>query len=493
MFSLASDYEQLTLPEHISLMGSLPCEKPNKFLELLGAHIDLPTLIPRRFYERYYGSQTNKRVYSLESMLAIVLLMHFFKFANVANFAVTLALSPTLQAFCKLPVGCTPDETVLSKFKITFENDLRLFFESLSLVVMDIFDDYDATLPESSPDKGLNKTLIYDSSGLKPKVRENNPKTLASEIKRQTSYKNVLSKQGNGETFNPYVAAFKNMPKHAFANNAIKLGYANGHFGYFYKFGLVSNGWGVPLHVHFLDEDFYANLPKDFDSPEDQKYTFDNASLHPVLSSFYGRIGKRRFHTFLGDSEFDSYDNYGFLDELGFNKMVIPLNDRNSSLSNHTIPRNAENIPCCPKDPSLPFIYEGSCKGKNRSLRFKYICPKSHYINGRRVSVCNDTCRPTNSVVTTYTYPSGDLRTFPGVLRGSRQWDTLYKRRTVIERELSSMKSHPALERPNTYNCASIRADVYLNASAKLLTVILAFALGKPSYMRNLKRLILVA
>jgi hypothetical protein len=55
------------------------------------------------------------------------------------------------------------------------------------------------------------------------------------------------------------------------------------------------------------------------------------------------------------------------------------------------------------------------------------------------------------------------------------------------------MKSHPALERPNTCNCASMRSDVYLNASAKLLTVMLAFALGKPQYMRNLRNLLLAA
>jgi hypothetical protein len=43
---------------------------------------------------------------------------------------------------------------------------------------MGIFDEYDASLPKSFHDKGLNGTLIYDSSGLKPKAKENNPKTL---------------------------------------------------------------------------------------------------------------------------------------------------------------------------------------------------------------------------------------------------------------------------------------------------------------------------
>jgi hypothetical protein len=366
-----------------------------------------------------------------------------------------LALSPALQAFCQLPSGYCPDESVLSKLKITFENELRLFFESLSLVVMDIFDDHDATLPDNSPDKGMNATLIYDPTGLKPKVRENNPKTLVSEIKRKTRYKQYLDKQGTNKGFNVYSAVFKNMPKHALANDAIKLDYANGHFGYFHKLDLVTNGWGIPLYIHFLDKDFYSSLPKDFESPGDQKFTFDNASLHPVLSSFYSRIGadcalfgtgcalfgKRRFHTFLGDSEFDSYDNYGFFHELGFKKMLIPLNNRNASVSGDPIPRNADDTPVCPKDHELPFIYNGKCKGKNCSLCYKYIYPMASFINNKWLSVCNDMCRHSDSAVTTYTYPSQNLRTHPGILRGSNEWDKLYSRRTSIERELFSMKN----------------------------------------------------
>jgi hypothetical protein len=136
---------------------------------------------------------------------------------------------------------------------------------------------------------------------------------------------------------------------------------------------------------------------------------------------------------------------------------------------------------------------DGSCKGENRSQRFKFVCPLSRKENNRWTSDCSDKCRHTNSTVTTYVYPSSDLRVFFGVHRGSKEWKETYKQRTIVEREIASMKSHPALERPNSYNCASMRADVCLNAAAKLITVILAFALEKPDYMRNLKQLIKVA
>jgi len=493
MFSLTPNYQQATLqnlPETIQQVNELPRKNPVKFLQLLNEHIDLPTLIPASFYLSYNYSQTNTRDYSLESILAVLLLMQFFKFANVSNFITLLALSPLVRDFCRLPEGCVPDESVVSKFKIRFENELRLFFENLTLPVMDIFDEYDDSLPNDSLDKGKNKIEIYDTTGLEPKVKENNPKFVESEVKRQSSYKKYLESQGKGQNFNAYAAAYKNLPKHASANEAIRLGYANGHFGYFYKFGTVSNGFGTPLHIHFLGKDFYDQLPADFDTPEDQKYIYDNASLHPVLSSFHKRVGPGRFDTFLGDSEFDSYDNYGFLNELGFKKVLIPLNDRNSLPSNDPIPINASGIPCCPKDPTQTFIANGRCKGKNRSLRFKFVCPKSLRIGDKWQSLCPDKCRPTNSTVTTYTYPSSDLRVYSGVLRGSIDWVDTYKIRSVIERGFSSMKSHPALCHPNTYNCASMRADVYLNAASKLITVMLAFALGKPQFMRNLNKLL---
>ena len=102
---------------------------------------------------------------------------------------------------------------------------------------IDICDDINKSLPDDSPDKNHNSELIYDTSGLKPRVKENNPKTLVSEVNRMKSYAKVI----NNKQFNPYAAAYKNMPKFANANNSIKLDFVNGHFGYFHKFGLVTN------------------------------------------------------------------------------------------------------------------------------------------------------------------------------------------------------------------------------------------------------------
>ena len=320
------------------------------------------------------------------------------------------------------------------------------------------------------------------------------PKTASSEIRKQSRYKQQLINNGDdrAKTFNVYEAAYANLPKTASANPAIKLDYANGHFGYFYKFGLISNGFGVPLHIHFLDDDFYKSLPEKFGSMEDAKYTFDSASLFPVFSSFRKKIGANQFTTFLGDSEFDSFDNYSFLNEFGFSKVVIPINPRNSKPQNAKIPLSTEGIPLCTKHNSL-FRADGYCNSKNRSFRLKYVCPNSKRIKRKWTSFCQDRCRHSNSVVTTYVYPNGDLRVFSGVQRGSDEWHRLYKRRSVIERSISSMKSHHAIASPKTYNCASLRSDVFLNASSKLITVFLAFALGKVNFLANLRNLIRAA
>jgi hypothetical protein len=495
VFSLTEGWEQMSFEEQMSKIRTMPNSNPEKFIELLETHFDLPTFIPRSFYSAYYNSPTNDREHSLESMLSILLLMQFLYYASFPNFIVLLTFSPKIRGFCRLTEGKIPEESCISKFKTAFDKELKALFDNMALHVMNIFTEYNTALPNNSPKKGLSEEIIYDTTGLKPKVKENNPKTTSSEIKKQSKYKEYLLNKGDAgaKTFNVYEAAYRNLPKTASANPAIKLDYANGHFGYFYKFGVISNGFGVPLHIHFLDDDFYKSLPDTFDSPEDAKYTFDNASLCPVLSSFGKNIGNNKFTTFLADSEFDSYDNYSFLNEFGFSKVVIPINSRNSKPLIAKIPVSSEGIPCCPKDNDALFKAAGYANGKNRSFRLKYVCPCSKITKGKWASSCEHKCRKTNSTITSYVYPKGDLRLFSGVLRGSDEWNRLYKRRSVIERAIASFKSHPALALPKTYNTASLRSDVFLNASSKLITVILAFALGHVNFLANLRKLLKAA
>lgn len=475
MFS--DDYQQLTLFEQVSSLNHLSFEQPLKFLDLLKEHFHLASFIPNSFYHHYYSSLGTDRDYALESLLCAFIIKNLLHIPTISLLRIFIVFSPYIQDFCHF--SSIPDESVFCRFKIIFEKDSLSLFDHMVPYILDICSSFDDRLPEGDPLKGLSSALIYDTSGLKPMVKENNPKTLASEFNRFKAY----AKSINKKDFNPYGAAYKNMPKVSAANPDFKLDFVNGPFGYFYKFGILTNGLGIPLSIHFFDHDFYCDLPSDFETPQDQKFCFDNASLLPVLSEFLTSF-PGQFQSFMGDSEFDSYDNFSFLNYCGFKKVFIPMNRRNSATSIHT-DIDIEGTPLCPLTKE-PFKPDGSCKGKNRSLRLKYVCPKSIKKGKNFTTTCKTPCRDVKSTVTTYKYPNKDFRLYPGVPRNSEEWKTTYKKRTFIEREISSLKKDPSIERPRTLNTASMRSDLYFGAISKLIVVILAHAIKKPEFMRNI-------
>jgi len=484
MFCL-SDFKQLNFFDQVSELNTLSFQKPVKFVELLKEHFDLKAFIPESFSKNYYSSLGSDRDYQLHSVLAAFFIMHIFNIPTTTLLCIFLSFSTYLQDFYQF-TDKIPDETFFSRFKTSFENDIAIMFESMIPHILDICSQIDNNLPQGSPHKGFSTSVIYDTSGLKPKVKENNPKTLVSQINKQK----VFAKTINNEKFNPYAAAYKNMPKQAECNPDIKLDFVNGHFGYFYKFGILTNGLGIPLRLHFFDDAFYSSVKVDFDTPQDQKYAFDNASLKPVLKPFLESFPNHGFNTFLGDSEFDSYDNYGFLKSLNFEKVLIPINPRNSKKPDTTsiIKVNHEGTPLCPLT-GEEFLPDGSCKGKKRSFRLKYICCKSKRINGKLICQCQTPCRRTKSTVTVYKYPHKDFRLYPGIQRCSKDWDSKYKTRAVIERSIASLKKNPSIEAPRTVNTASMRSDLYLAGISKLITVLLAYSINKPQYICSIRKI----
>lgn len=487
MFCL-SDYKQLSFIEQVSELKSLSFQQPVKFLRLLKDNFDLTPFIPETFTHHYYSNLGCSRDFNLSSILAALLIEHFFHIPTDSLLCIFLAFSPDIRKFCRFE-NKIPDETFFSRFKTTFEKDIANLFDSMVPHILDICCRIDEKLPTGSKDNGFSETLIYDTSGLKPKVKENNPKTLASEIKRCETYAKII----NNKEYNPYLAAYGNLPKYAECNPAFRLDFVNGHFGYFYKFGLLTNGLGIPLRIHFFDDDFYSSIKTNFNSPQEQKYQFDNASLKPALKPFLDSFTTFRFRRFLGDSEFDSYENFGFLKSCNFEKVFIPLNPRNSKDdASSPLDVDEDGTPLCPLT-HKPFLPDGSCKGKNRSFRLKYVCPESVRYKTNWKCMCQTPCKPTKSTVTSYKYPDKDFRMYPGIQRCSPEWDYEYKGRCAIERELSSLKKNPRIEAPRTLNTATMRADLYLAGITKLITVVLAYALNQPQYLRNINKLVKAA
>ncbi len=90
-----------------------------------------------------------------------------------------------------------------------------------------------------------------------------------------------------------------------------------GHFCYGRKFGILTNGLGIPRHIDFFDDDFKSRH-KDFfyddtDTPDIDKSISDSKSLKPIINDFYKLHPSFQHDIFLGDAAFDSYDSYNFL------------------------------------------------------------------------------------------------------------------------------------------------------------------------------------
>jgi len=431
MFSL-NKIKQLNLFDQVSELNYLSTKQPVGFLNLLSDHFDLESFIPESFSKHYYSTLGRDRDYKLSSILSALILMQIFHIPTNVLFHLFLIFSTEIREFCGF-YDSVPDESYFSRFKTDFEKDIADLFNSLVPNVIDICNEFNLSLPDNSPYKDRNSMLIYDTSGLKPKVKENNPKTLVSEINKQKSY----AKATNKKDYNAYAAAYKNMPKFSEANPNIKLDFVNGHFGYFYKFGILTNGLGIPLGINFFDENFYSSVKQEFETPEEQKYAYDNASLKSVVKPFINNIKSKS---------------------------------------------------------SFQFKSEGSCGGKNRSVRYKFTCPKSYRDKkGKCYHTCETPCTDKKSGRMTYVYPDKDFRLYPGIQRNSDEWAKTYKIRTIIEREISCFKFNPCIQSPNTVNTTTMRSDLYLTDISKLINVILAHSLNNPRYIRSIRKLLVIA
>lgn len=129
------------------------------------------------------------------------------------------------------------------------------------------------------------------------------------------------------------------MPSHADVNPEIKQLYINGHFCYVFKFGIVTNGFGIIRHISFFNKDFMTShleiiIEKKSNSPDEAKSVHDSKLLIPTLKDFlkHPPINPK---TFLSDTTFDRTVLYKELlsgdtvcDDKHFAKAFIPLNAR---------------------------------------------------------------------------------------------------------------------------------------------------------------------
>lgn len=368
----------------------------------------------------------------------------------------------------------------MSRFKHDFDSCIELMFQQMV--------DYTEPICQAI-DSSLAQMLTFDTTGIELYVTENNPKTLNALIKKLKSF------YKGKPNVDPYKMAYGLMPSQAAASSDAKQMYINGHFCYADKFAILTNGLGIVRHISFIDDNTFKSahpdlvIDKKSDSPDEDESIGDASALVPVLSDFFSLHPSFHPNTFLGDSAFDSAEIYGNLfNEFHFSKALIPYNPRNESILKK-VGYNAYGYPTCPHDASLDMKYCGITKENGRAERIKWICPKMKYHHGWHCN-CETPCSLATMGRTTYTYENMDLRMFPGVQHDSAEWVSTYKIRAIVERAINHFKINMCIAGRKTRNYTTTKADVFLAGIASQLTVIVAYAMNCPQYIRSLKPLV---
>jgi len=486
-------YKQLSLADIFQDCQNIFDNDKPAFLSLLETHIDIDEFIPISFRNHFYASTGRSRKYPLHAFLWALIIQRIFSIPTDQLLLTFLSYSKPLRDFC----GFTkvPDASKITRFKQDFLDDLQLVFDNL----------VDVTEPICQAiDSAKANMTIFDSSGIEAFVTENNPK-YANRIIRQL--KAYAKAQGFDKSYDPYKAAYGSMPSHASANPEIKQLYINGHFCYVFKFGIVTNGLGIIRHVSFYNKDFMASHPdivveKKSDSPDEDKSVHDSKLLIPTLKDFFSKHPLINPKTFLGDAAFDTAALYPqlltgntFGDNKHFSKAYIPLNSR-SGLEKQDYKINENGIPCCPHDDSLPLKYEGISKLRSGVIRYKFVCPKIKWIQNestgkyQRHCTCDNPCTTSSCGKMVYIYPEKDLRAYPGVIRGSEEWNNTYKIRTTVERDINHIKDNLCLARRRTQNEKTLHADLILAGITQLITVVLSDKIDHHEFIHSLKPLI---
>ena len=446
-----------------------------KLLKLIDTNLDFYSFFPLEIASKYY-SHNGRNPYSLISMIKAFFVKNIYGYHSISMLIDLLNASPQVKDFCGFHK--VPNKSKFSRFKKNYTSLLQDLFNKLVNTTEPIC---------RKMGENFASHLIYDTSGVLPYVKENNDKFFNQHLKK-------VKKSNKGKSSEDiHKIAYGTMPKQSAVNKDIKLFHINGGFHYAYKFGLFTNAFGIARHIAFVDKEFVENNPlNQTDSPDDDKTLGDSSLLKPMLDNFYKIIDpKYRFHTFLADSALDKYEHYSMLiNDFKFNRVLIPLNKRNSKTDVNKTEYfiNDPGTPVCSKH-NLPFKNGGISKGKNRSARHKFNCPKTKSIKKKRTCFCDSPCSSSSYGKTVYVYPNQNLRLYPGILRDSDNYKKVYKRRTIIERTNHLFKNVMGIGNSLQRDVNSFKSDIFFCGITQLLTLILADKLNNLSSFRSIPKL----
>lgn len=152
-------------------------------------------------------------------------------------------------------------------------------------------------------------------------------------------------------------------------------------------------------------------------------------------------------------------------------------------------------------------FYSFKCKTSNETGRqqiplkkqaptMKFVCPKMKWEynredkSKRRVCHCDNPCITSSCGRMIYVYPEKNLRAYPGVERGSKEWNDTYKIRVNVEKSINHFKDSFCVANRKTANEKTLHADLLLAGITQLLTVVVADKMNQRQFIRSLKSFI---
>ena len=84
-----------------------------------------------------------------------------------------------------------------------------------------------------------------------------------------------------------------------------------------------------------------------------------------------------------------------------------------------------------------------------------------------------------------YIYPEKNLRAYPGVERGSQEWEDTYKIRVNVEKSINHFKDSFCIADRKTQNEKTLHADLLLAGITQLVTVLVADKIHQYQYIHS--------
>jgi len=452
IFDLHNDIDELTDTNNFNLF------------KLFDAYIDIFDMIPLSFYKAYYSSSGTNRDFPLEGMIKALIFYDLLGLPTINTLIFIINISSDFRRFLKFPRA--PHKSQFSRFKSNYYSEIYKMFHHL----VDFTDDM-----TTATDEYLASILVTDTTGFEFYVKENNPKFYQSILKTSKTYAKLFKKtHPENKTFDIEKYAQSKMPKFSFSNHDAKLTYLNGHFGYYLKVILSTNGFGLIRDINFYNTD--NSLETDL-TPQETKDLFDAKSLIPSLETMFELHPNLYFKYFLGDSGFDAADNYAYLYERSITP-IICLNPRNKSSLPNTSFTN-EGIPLCPNNPNLSMVYTGIIKSDSRADRIQYICPKrsTQMIDGKKYIIleCDNPCTTSLYGRTKNLTVHHNYRYNSAMPRNSDEWINLYKLRTVCERTIAQLKSFIQINISRIHKTLTLKSNILLAGITQLISFLILF------------------